>query len=138
MAADIGLGVTIGIESATPGTYTTLGAVFAISEPSASMDTIDVTEMSHTDGARRFIGGLIDEGEATFSVHYDPEQTSYTTLRTQFLTRAAKNYKITHVGGATRVFSALITGVSKETPLDDKMTCEFTLKVSGLVTEAVS
>lgn len=138
MATDIGLGITIAYESATPGTFTTVGAVTEITEPSISVDSIDATEYGHTNAFRRFIPGLIDAGEPTFTVHYDPEATQYGDLYTLASGRTVKNWKITHVGGATRTFSAFITGLTPATPMDDKMTCAFTLKVSGAPTVAAS
>lgn len=138
MPADIGLGITIAFESATPGTFTVIGSVNAIQEPGLSVDSIDVTEFGHTNAFRRFIAGLIDAGEASFSLHYDPEVTQYGDIYTLGAARTVKNWKITHVGGATRTFSAFITGLTPATPLDDKMTCDITLKVSGAPTVAAS
>jgi predicted secreted protein len=138
MAADIGLGITIAFESSTPGTFTTVGSVHDTAPPGVSVDSIDVTEYGHTNGFRRFIPGLADAGEASFSIHYDPELSAYTDLYTLAAGRTVKNWQITFPGGAEIGFSGFITNLQPATPLDDKMTCDFTIKVSGAPTVAAS
>lgn len=131
------LGTIFAIESVTPGTYTTLADIMSIQEPEASMGTWDDTLLSHTDGIKRRGAGLIEYGPASITISYDGESTTYTTITTQFLTRTSKNYKITLPGSSTRIFGAFITNISKETPIDDKMSCTIEFTPAGAVTEAV-
>jgi hypothetical protein len=139
MAAKIGLGTTVAYESATPGTYTPIGETFEFEPPTLSMDTIDSTDFSHTDGYRRFIGGLIDGGEITFTLNFDPAGTVYGALETILETRAVKNWKFAYAGSTVNtIVSALITSLGRVVPMDDKMSMPVTLKVSGLLTEAAS
>ncbi len=140
MAAKIGLGTTVGYET-TPGggTYTTVGEVFEFSPPASSMDTVDATDFSHTDGHRRFIAGLIDAGEVTFTLHYDPALTVYGAIDTMYKARVQRKWKFIYAGSTVNtVIDALITGLGRAVPMDEKMTMEVTLKVSGLLTEAAS
>lgn len=140
MAAKIGLGTTVGYET-TPGsgTYTTVGEVFEFSPPASSMDTVDATDFSHTDGHRRFIAGLIDAGEVTFTLHYDPALTVYGAIDTIYKARVPRKWKFIYAGSTVNtVIDALVTGLGRAVPMDDKMTMEVTLKVSGTMTEAAS
>jgi hypothetical protein len=139
MAAKIGLGTVVAYESSTPGTYTTVGEIFEFSGTSLSMDTVDATDFSHTDGHRRFIAGLIDAGEVTFTLHFDPALTVYGAIDTIFKARTAKNWKFTYAGSTVNtIVSALVTGLGRAVPMDEKMTMEVTLKLSGTLTEAAS
>ena len=139
MAAKIGLGTVVAYESVTPGTYTTVGEVFDFSGTSTSMDTVDATDFSHTDGHRRFLAGLIDAGEITFTLNFDPALTVYGTIDTFYKARTAKNWKFSYAGSTVNtIVSALVTGIGRAVPMDDKMTMEVSLKVSGVMTEAAS
>jgi hypothetical protein len=139
MAAKIGLGTIVAYESVTPGTYTTVGEVFDFSGTSSSMDTVDSTDFSNTDGHRRFIAGLIDAGEITFTLNYDPALTVYGAIDTLYKARTHKNWKFTYAGSTVNtIVSALITGLGRAVPMDDKMSMEVSLKISGLMTEAAS
>ncbi len=140
MAAKIGLGTTVGYET-TPasGTYTTVGEVIEFSPPSSSMDTVDATDFSHVDGHRRFIAGLIDAGEVSFTLHYDPALTVYGALDTIYKARVQRKWRFAYAGSTVNtVIDALVTGLGRAVPMDDKMTMEVTLKVSGLMVEAAS
>ena len=137
--AEIALGATFGFETTVGGgSYTTLGSVYDFTIPDMSMDTTDITEMSHTDSFRRHLATLADGGEAEVSIYYDPESATNATLKTIFTTKTARLYKFTFAGGATKIFSGIMTGLAFATPLDDKMTCTMKFKQSGTSTEATS
>ncbi len=140
MAGKIGLGTTVGYET-TPGggTYTTLGEVFDFSGTSSSMDTVDVTDFSHSDGHRRFIPGLIDPGEVSFTLNFDPALTVYGTLDTMYKARVPRKWRFAYAGSTVNtVVDAIVTGLGRAIPMDDKMALEVTLKITGLMTEAAS
>ncbi len=140
MAAKIGLGTTVGYET-TPGggTYTTVGEIFEFSPPTSSMDTVDATDFSHSDGHRRFIAGLIDPGEVAFTLNFDPALSVYGALDTIYKARVVRKWKFAYAGSTVNtVVDALVTGLGRAVPMDDKMTMEVTLKVSGVMTEAAS
>jgi hypothetical protein len=139
MAAKIGLGTTVAYESATPGTYTSVGEVFEFEPPTLTMDTVESSDFSHTDGYRRYIGGLIDGGEITFTLNFDPAGTIYGTLETLMETRAVKNWKFVYAGSTVNtIASALVTSMGRAVPRDDRMTMSVTLKVAAGLTEAAS
>jgi hypothetical protein len=140
MGAKIGLGTTVAYET-TPGsgTYTPIGEVFEFSPPSSSMDTVDSTDFSHSDGHRRFIAGLIDAGEVAFTLNYDPALTVYGALDTIYKARVSRKWRFTYAGSTVNtVIEGFITGLARAVPVDDRMSLEVTLKVSGLLAEAAS
>lgn len=140
MAAKIGLGTTVGYET-TPGsgTYTTVGEVIEFSPPASSMDTVDATDFSHSDGHRRFIAGLIDAGEITVTFNFDPALSVYGAIDTIYKSRVIRKWRFAYAGSTVNtVVDAFVTGLSRAVPMDDKMTMEITLKVSGTMTEAAS
>lgn len=138
MAAKIGLGIVVAYESATPGTYTAVGEVYDVTPPEKTMETVDATNHSHTDGVRRKIAGLIDSGTASFQVAFDPALTVYAAINTILDARAVKNWKFTYPGGANTILPALVVGLGREVPLDDKMVITVSLEGAAPSTEAAS
>ena len=98
-----------------------------------SADQVDVTYQESTSQWREFLSGLKDGGEVTLALLFDPDATypatgSQTTLA------------ITWPTGATYKFSATvnISGKSASAPLGDKMTSDFTVKITGVPDWAAS
>lgn len=140
MAAKIGLGTTVAYET-TPGsgTYTVVGEVFEVTIPETSMETVDATDFSHTDAHRRKIAGLIELGEASFTLHYDPALTVFTSLDTFYKSRVSRRWRFAYAGSAVNtIIEAFITGMGREVPMDEKMTLAITLTPSGVMTEAAT
>lgn len=137
--AEIGLGATFSYETtAGSGTYTALAGVIGITPPDASVDTIDVTTFGDTDGWRDYIAGLIDGGEAEVQILYDPEAAVNATLHSIMTGRVPRKFKILFAAGASRIFDGIITAISHEVPMDDKLTATITIKQTGAPTDAVS
>lgn len=137
MAHKLGLGMTIAYD--VSGSYTTVGEVIDIQMPGLSIDTVDATDHSHTDGIRRKIAGLGEWGEATFTIAYDPALAVYGTLATFAESRGSRLWRIQHAGtptGSTTTFGAIITNIQPETPLDDRMTCQITLTPTATQTRS--
>ena len=131
MAKKIGLGIVLAYESTTPGTFTTVGELLDFTPAELTVEVVDATDHSHTDGIRRQIAALADNGEFSASVAFDPALTVHSALKTIALARAAKNWRWTFPTGTAETFPAIITNVGRQTPMDDKMTCSFSGKVSG-------
>jgi predicted secreted protein len=138
MAAKTGLGMTLAYESATPGTYTAIGELYDVEGNEITVETVDVTNHSHTDGYRRFIAAMIDGGEISATLAFDPALTVYAALKTIIETRAAKNWKVTYPGGSNTIASGLLIALGRATPMDDRMECSIGIKISGQPAEAAS
>jgi predicted secreted protein len=138
MAAKIGLGMVLAYESTTPGTYTALGELYDVTANEITVETVDVTNHSHTDGYRRFIAALADGGEISGMLAFDPALTVYAALKTVVDARAPRNWRVTYPGGSNTVVSGILTTLGRTTPMDDRMECAIAIKVSGNPTEAAS
>lgn len=68
----LGKGTVLSSATTEFGKYVSLANVGSISGPSTSGETIDTTHHKSPAGTRETIGGLIDPGELTLSVNYDP------------------------------------------------------------------
>ncbi len=76
MGAKTAQGTVISRESSLgSGTFVPIANVKSFDGPSMENPEIDVTTLSST--AKEFVGGLIDYGELSMEVNFDPENTSH-------------------------------------------------------------
>ena len=111
---------------------TAVVAVQDISGPGISTTSIDVSTRDAV--ARKFLPGMYDPGEVTFSIVYDPDAATHAALTTAQLAGTVQTCVLTlgDATPATITFSAFITNFSLKTPMDDAMTADLTLKISGV------
>ena len=112
-----------------------IGQVQSITGPSVSTATIDVTDISGT--AKTFIAGMVDGGEISLEVSYDPDTDdgeNHTALTTDMLAGTEQAWLIEWSDLSTVGAQGLVTSFSPSANIDDKVTASFTIKVTGAVT----
>ncbi len=139
MAEFIGLGTELRIGDGAVGTevFTLIGKVRNIDWTGRAVPAVRTTSMES--GAETFIGGILDGGEVSGELNYIPADVEQEQLETDFEARTLRNFELEMADGTTTVtytFAAIITELGTAVPLDDVVTRSFSLKVSGLVTEA--
>jgi predicted secreted protein len=128
--AGIGYGTLFQIRTSTgPDVWTTIGEQTNITPPSISADAIDATHSESPSGRREFIPGLVDEGEVSFEINYQPGAASFATLLGYL--RSTVVARVIFPNGAKWQFSGILTGVEPEAPVDDKMVASVTFKLTG-------
>lgn len=111
--------------------FVTIAEATNISGPELERETIDVTSHDSPNRFKEWVGGLVDGGEVTFEVNWDP--ADHASLKLDFADPLPRQYRIllpTPPGG-NWTFSGFITGMGHEYPHDDKMSADFTFKISG-------
>jgi hypothetical protein len=128
---------TVGYRSILAVTTTTglaeIGQIRSISGPGVSANDVDTTTLDSSSNYRTFVCGLLDPGEVTFGTVYDSTSLIHSRLAYYMGQKSAKTFTVYHGSstGDTDAFSAYVKGMSREIPLDDVISCDFTLKVSG-------
>lgn len=121
-------------------TWVVVGAVEDATPVSISKDTYETTHHATANGHKTFEGGLVEIGEASVVVQYDPTDTTHLELRSRALTahESPQAYRFTYAdtGATVESFSAICTGFESSTPVDNKMTATITFKPSGTPTLA--
>lgn len=135
MAKTFGYGSVITVTTTTAAVN--IGQIRNITGPGASFDDVDSTCMDSSSNFRTFVPGLADPGEVSFEVVYDPSTASglwHTRLNQYHKARTERTFTVYHgsTNGEADAFSAYVKGVAREIPMDNLITCEFTLKVSGI------
>ncbi len=121
--------------------FTTVAEVSNIGGPSLTLDAIEITHHSSPDGWREYIGGLLEGGEVSLDVNFNPTGAthSYTSgLIKDMVNRTVRNFQLVfpNVGATTWTFAALVTSFEPSEPIDDKLSASITLKVTGKPTLA--
>lgn len=129
-------------------TYDTIAQVVDLSGPQLISEQIEVSHRANGDPAemwRRFVAGMKDGGEVTFQVYFDPDEPSHDpTLTTSMyalgVSGEAGDFQIAFPGQAgattTATFDAFVNNFDIDSPLEEGVTADLTLKVSGPVTWA--
>jgi len=113
--------------------FTAVAEVNSISGPSMSRAFIDVTSLDSAGGYREFISAFRDPGEVSLVMNFTHQ--GYEDMKDDFDTDTSVNYQIVLPDSAatTLEFAAYVTDLPLDVPLDDKITINVTLKVSGAI-----
>ena len=127
------------------GTPLTVGQIKDISGPSQSMDAIETTCHDSPSGAREFVPGLIDGGEVTLDIEFDPDTSQSAPTGALGILENKADDRATvdkweirwepQGGTATyRRFDAIVTNFAPNGPVDGSITASVTLKITGPIT----
>jgi hypothetical protein len=116
-----------------------IASLTSIDGVGVSADTIETTALDNESGYRSFVTSLKDAGEVSLSGHF--EYTPHSPLLSDFEDGSLDTYTIEFpdVGtttGTTWTFSAVVTGFATSVELEDLISFEATLKISGKPTLA--
>lgn len=123
-------------DGAEPEVFTAIANATNITAPGLARNTIDVSAHDSPNKYMEFVGGMIDPGEVSIDVNYDP--TSHDMLVADLEDEDPRNYQLVFpdTAGTTWSFAAVLTGFEATAPYDDKLTATLTYKVSGKPTIA--
>lgn len=129
MAAVTGIGTVFNRWSGVA--WEALADITSISGPDKARETVDVTTLSSTGGYREFIGSLRDGGSVTLGMNFT--RASYDIIDTDYESDTLKNYEIIlpDSENTSFEFEGLVTELGLDTPIDDKITANVTIKISG-------
>lgn len=106
-----------------------------------SADSIDVTALDSEGGYRQFIAGFKDAGEVSVSGFFNPTTgKGQKELYDLFESGATSQFSIDFpvATGAKWAFAGVVTGFSTSTGVEDPISFEATIKVSGKPTLTVT
>ena len=133
--------VTLAVNTVST-TYVTIAAVLDMDGPGVQVDMVDVTSRDSA-GWKEFIGGLIDGGEVTFDILYDPDDSTHSATSpgvVGLLTgKTVKGWKLT-LSDATPTtvwsFNALVKTFKPKAAMKDALRASITLKVTASISVA--
>lgn len=135
-----GFGIIFEYDTDGTPTWQAIGEVEDATPSAISKDTYETTHHGTVAGAKTFEGSLVDFGEASIVIQYDPADTHHEVLRTRAATanETAQDYRFTFgdTGATAETFSAVCTGFEPGVPIADKITATVTFKLSGATARA--
>jgi len=105
-----------------------------------SADTIDVTTLDSGGGYRDYIGGFKDAGEVPISGFFEPGNLGQAAMYDAFESGDTLDFSIIFPAalGASWIFKGVVTGFKTGADLEDAVSFEGTIKVSGKPTLALT
>jgi predicted secreted protein len=128
----------VGLATNATNATTVIGELDTIDGPSMEQGTIEITHHESPSRAREFVPGLVDGGEVNFEgnfVYADAGQAGVLGILGSGVNRL---YSITFpfATAVTASFSGILTNFEIGAPVDDRLTFNGTVKVTGLPTWA--
>jgi len=114
-------------------TFTNMVELKTVEPPDEQADDIEVTHFGSPNRTKEYIRGLIDAGEATFGINYQPvahtEQAALVALKNS---GEKRNIRIVLAGGIETIdFPGYVKGFKRNLGPNDAITADITLKVAG-------
>lgn len=127
-------------DGSTPETFQRVPEVGDITSPSGEREEIDVT--SHDSTAKEYLMGLKDYGDCTFPINWIPGNAIHKALWDAAEDDEPTNFQIKDdptTPTMTLAFAALVkTQPTMDFPIDEAVTAEVTLRVTGDVLMTVT
>lgn len=122
-------------DGSSPENYTLIPQITTMSGPGGSASVIDVTTLDST--AREKAMGLPDEGQLSFEMVYNPNNTVQDGLRVKRAARTLHNFELTLTDSPATVFlfSAYVLEFTQGYAVDEVAMVSVTLEISGPVTK---
>lgn len=140
MAERTGLGVLFQREkNLVPGEYDTIAQVASITPPQLQRELVDVEELAPTDDFKKKLVGLIDGGDFSVTLNFDPDEQGHKDLEQDLHDGVAHNYRIAfpfdetvYSDGGYYDITGIVTGFApQEIAASDVMQAEVTIAVTA-------
>jgi predicted secreted protein len=135
------LGIGTKLEYYESAEYHPIANIYSLTGPSLTKETVDSTALDTPNGYRQFIGSLKNSGTLAFSLLFT--SGGYEVIKGFYDSNTSVQFRITLPDKATVeghgsqfVFHGLVTELPLTVPVEDKVTCDVTVKISGAVTLA--
>lgn len=132
----LGYGVSLKVGATTAATEATvvLGGLTNIPPPPFSRDSVDVTNQSSPDMTKEYIPGLIDPGEISMELNWEPGNATDVVLLAMLGENAPRVFEQAYsqvTPARICTFNAFLTNYEPGVPIDDRMTASVTFRVTG-------
>jgi len=121
------------------GSYVPIAKVRDVKGPGLKLDTEEVTTYD-SNGWKEYEGTLIDGGEVSFELEYDPSLATHSGqtnnangLAAMLIARAPRDFKVTFPDAAEVTFTALVTEFEPEAPVGGTRKASVKMQVTGAV-----
>lgn len=115
-----------------------IASIASITPPQPTRETVDVEELDPTDEIKRKLLGLIDGGDMSLTLNFDPENAGHAACEAALYSGALQTCKIKLKNGKGWTFSGYVIGFApQEITTGDVMQAEVTIAVTSKPTYGV-
>jgi hypothetical protein len=126
-------------DGATPENFTTISQVQSCDFSGSKVATDDVTSADNTDGIIRKTDRLMDEGQCSGEIIWNPTDASHQQLSAAYRARGTHNFKRINPGGfGTRALTGIITSLDVKQTLTKASMASFKIDISDPITQTVA
>ncbi len=119
----------------TPTVFTTIANIMSITPPNMQRDSLETTKHNDEDRWRTYIPGLIDPGQVTLNISWDPNNATHDFLdELNSAEVAAYKIKFPAAIGMEFTFDAFLESFEPAGDVDGLLSATATYKVSGPIT----
>lgn len=136
--ATIGWGAAFWLANAS-ATLTELAEITAITPPSPKIADVEATHFKSPNRRREYIAGLIEDGEGSFEMNYNPGSATDVLIRAALEDGVIRAYKMVIPDGAATwevVGTCIVKSYDRKIPMDDRMMATLSVRFTGAHTEA--
>jgi hypothetical protein len=116
---------------ATPLPWLEIGEVTDWDGPGGSATMYETTHLRSEAKEKKI--GLMDEGQLTLSINWEPTDAGQQAARTARANRTEKSFKLTYTDDSTATFDGYVMGMSSSGGVDNKVSGSITIEISGPV-----
>ena len=116
---------------ATPLAWLEIGEVTDWDGPGGSATMYETTHLQSTAKEKKI--GLMDEGQLTLSINWEPTDTGQQAARDARAARSEKSFKLTYSDDSTATITGYVMGMSSSGGVDNKVGGSITIEISGPV-----
>lgn len=126
-------GVKLALSTGSPTAFSDIGNITDFSGPGGQASVIDVSNLDST--FREKFMGLPDEGQITFTLNFDPDNTTHQTLRANRAARTRTEFRITLTDATATVgiFFGYVLGLVLSGGVDQVVKAALTVEIDGPV-----
>ena len=116
---------------ATPLEWLEIGEVTDWDGPGGSATMYETTHLRSEAKEKKI--GLMDEGQLTLSINWEPSDPGQQAARDARAARTEKSFRLTYTDNSTATFNGYVTGMSSSGGVDNKVSGSITIEISGPV-----
>lgn len=134
----VGFGTQVkrGNGAGTAETFTAIAQIIGdVEGPTLELSTVEATSHSSTSNYREYLANLVEPGEISFKIAYIVDDAQHEGLQTDLTSRVTRNFRVEWPDGYEVGFAGLVTKFSKSAPMEDMLTMDVTIKITGVITE---
>lgn len=132
----VGLNTQLKMSASSPVSYQLLGECKDINLAGSTVEFAEFTHQQSTSGYREYKPTFKNSGDLTVKCNWTGSETQQNALRTGFEASTLMYFQITYPNSKTHTFTAYVSNLGYNAPLNGPLELNLTLRITGPIVEA--